>query len=301
MHRRQILAQIPWIISATKQMLKGRALKKRLKSFGLQLSTITPILMKDFEGTLRTVAAIGYNSVEFSALGYINQEPTKVKDLLAELNLKAPIGRVSFKVPSDFMSMPREQQMKVFGRQGTMDSIVERIDQAIGEAKIMGQKYLIIPAIMPHTFSDMTQIKSMISALKSAAQKCQDEGIQLGYHNHNWEFNEVDGNIPYEIMLKELPPAMFTFQLDTYWIKKAGLDPTDMLEQYPNQFSSCHFKDIDADGQFEDVGYGNIDFPRFTKKAVKLGIQHFFVERDGPEKPMHAIRRSYEYLQQMKY
>lgn len=301
MHRRQIITQIPWILPASQHALKERLSKRRLKSFGLQLSTITPVLMQDFEGTLRTVAEIGYDSVEFSALGYVNQEPAKVKELLAELQLQAPIGRVSFKVPSDFMTMSRDKQIKVFGSQGTMDSIIERIDQAIVEAKIMGQSYLIIPAIMPHTFSDMTQIKKMIAVLKSASQKCQDEGILLGYHNHNWEFNEVGGSIPYEVMLQELDPEKFTFQLDTYWIKKAGLDPTDMLSQYPERFSSCHFKDIDANGDFEDVGHGNIDFPGFTKKAVKLGIQYFFVERDGPKEPMQAIRRSYDYLKQMKY
>lgn len=274
---------------------------RKLKRFGLQLSTITPMMAADFAGTLAEVASIGYRQVEFSALGFLGREASEVKDLLEKNGLEAPVGRVAFNVPADFMTMPKEQQMKVFGNQASMESLVERIDTSVKECKLLGQKYLIIPAIMSHVFSDMTQVKNMISTLQEAAKKCMDQGVMLGYHNHNWEFDELDGKIPYTIMLEELDPELFTFQLDTYWVKKAGWDLSEILTAYSGRFITCHLKDIDGEGDFEDVGHGEIDFPDFLKKAQSQGAKYFFVERDTSDDPMESIRRSYASLKEMRF
>ena len=275
--------------------------ESKLKRFGLQLSTITANMAADFEGTLREVAAIGYQQVEFSALGYLGREVTEVKELLAKYKLSAPVGRVAFKVAPDFMTMPRDQQMKVFSSQSSLDSLRDRIVGSLKECKVMDQKYLIIPAILPHVFSDMTQIKNMLELLKESAKICRDQGVLLGYHNHNWEFDEVDGTIPFEMMLNELDPESFTFQLDTYWIRKAGRNLDQMLSQYSGRFVTCHLKDIDQAGDFEDVGHGEINFPLFVREAIKQGAKYFFVERDTSEEPMESIRRSFRYLEVMKY
>ncbi len=274
---------------------------RRLKNIGLQLSTITATLVQDFPGTLEKVSAIGYDQVEFSALGLLGRDPQEVKDLLDKNNLMAPVGRVSFDVPPDFMAMPREDQIKIFGNQGSMDSLKSRIERSINECKVLGQNLLIIPAIMPHAFSDMDQVKGMITMLSEMAAKCQDEGITLGYHNHNWEFNEIDGTIPYFLMLESLPPDIFTFQLDTYWVRKADYSLDEILDKYSGRFITCHLKDINTAGDFEDVGHGDIDFPSFLKKATGQGAKYFFVERDTSPDPIASIERSFNYLKDLQY
>jgi sugar phosphate isomerase/epimerase len=282
-------------------ILEFKAEQRRLKNFGLQLSTITPLMAKDFAGTLQLVSNLGYRMVEFSALGFLGREPSEVKDLLRKHRLKAPVGRVAFDAPSDFMSLPRDQQMKIFGAQGTLESLQKRITNSIAECQIMGQKYLNIPAILPHNFSDMEQVKNLIKVLDTCGRQCRDEGIMLGYHNHDWEFNELDGVIPFELMLNELHKDYFTFQLDTYWICKAGRNLTEMLDTYPGRFSTCHLKDIDANGDFADVGHGEINFSVFTRQALKYGIKYFFVERDAPPEPLQSITRSGAFLKKMEY
>ncbi len=82
--------------------------------------------------------------------------------------------------------------------------------------------------------------------------------------------------------------------LNIFWLD-------DYLTRHAGRFPSCHMKDIDADGDFEDVGHGQIDFPTFTRMAVAQGARHFFVERDNPPDPSASIVRSYEYLSQMTY
>ena len=302
MHRREVikgLITIPLVVNS--DTLVTRLHLRKLRNYGLQLSTVTPLMAKDFMGTLELIADLGYRMVEFSALGYLGRDVLEVKDLLAKYKLKAPVGRVAFDAPPDFMTLPRQQQMKIFGRQGTMDSLSMRIKKSVKECQIMGQRYLNIPAILPHVFSDMVQIKGMIKVLRECGKYCKEEGVMLGYHNHNWEFNEVDGKIPFELMLAELDEAYFTFQLDTYWIRKAGRDLSEMLNSYRGRFSTCHFKDINDEGDFEDVGYGQIDFPAFTRLAKKHGIKYFFVERDSPPDPSRSIARSGAYLKKMRY
>lgn len=274
---------------------------KKFKNFGLQLSTIAAAMAEDLPGTLEEVAKIGYLQVEFSALGFLGHDVLKVKDILLRNKLSAPVGRVAFKVPPDFMSMPRDRQMQFFSTQASLDSLKERIELSMNECKIMGQKILIIPAIMPHNFTDLDKIRKMIAQLKESSKRCRDAGILLGYHNHNWEFNEVGGTIPFEMMLQELDPDLFTFQLDTYWVRKAERIPGEMLAKYPGRFITCHLKDIDQEGDFEDVGYGEINFSAFIKKAKDQGAKYFFVERDTSEDPFQSIKRSYQFLKNMKY
>lgn len=302
MNRRIMLRQLSLVALGSMTVpAYARSDFRKLKRFGLQLSTITPMMAADFAGTLAEVASIGYKQVEFSALGFLGREASEVKDLLDKNELKAPVGRVSFDVPPDFMTMPRDQQMKVFGNQASMESLINRIDTSVQECKLLGQKYLIIPAIMSHVFSDMRQIRNMLKTLKESAKKCMDQGVMLGYHNHNWEFDALDGKIPYMMMLEELDSDLFTFQLDTYWVKKAGHDLADLLEKHSGRFITCHLKDIDSEGDFEDVGHGEIDFPAFIKKATSQGAKYFFVERDTSDDPMESIRRSYISLKKMRF
>jgi hypothetical protein len=79
-------------------------------------------------------------------------------------------------------------------------------------------------------------------------------------------------------MLEELSPELFTFQIDTYWVRKAGLDLGDILTRHAGRFITCHFKYISETGDFEDVGHGNIDFPTFTRPTVDQGAKYFFVD-----------------------
>ncbi len=273
----------------------------KLQKIGLQLSTITPVLSTDFDGTIKQVAAIGYNQVEFSALGLLGRDPLEVKDLLQSNNLEAPVGRVSFAAPPDFMSLSREQQMKIFGSQGSLDSLKSRIQNALKECEVLNQKWLIIPAIMPHAFSDLDQVKRTITFLQEMGKYCRDHGVILGYHNHHWEFNEVGGIIPYHLMLEQIDPEYFTFQLDTYWVRKAGQSLGDLLSGHTGRFTTCHLKDIDGEGGFEDVGHGEIDFSTFLDTAIKQGSKYFFVERDTSPDPMQSIERSYKYLRALQF
>ena len=302
MHRRQLLKDTGLLAA---MIPCGRWIRpkkyEKLNKIGVQLSTITATLAQDFPGTLAKVAEIGFDQVEFSAMGLLGRDPGEVKDLLAANKLEAPVGRVAFDVPEGFMSMQRDEQMKIIGSQGSLDSLKSRIQRSINECQVLGQQLLIIPAIMPHAFSDMEQFKKTVAVLDEMGRTCRDQDITLGYHNHNWEFDELEGIIPYYYMLDHLDPEIFTFQLDTYWVRKANQSLSDILDKYASRFTTCHLKDIDADGGFEDVGHGVINFAEFIKQAQDQGARYFFVERDTSPDPMQSIQRSYNFLEDLEF
>ncbi|MCH9662387.1 MAG: sugar phosphate isomerase/epimerase [Gammaproteobacteria bacterium] len=273
----------------------------KLDKFGLQLSTVTPLLLADFEGTLARVAQIGYQQVEFSAMGFLGRSPATVQRLLASNGLAAPVGRVTPQLPSGFFSLPRQEMMQVYRDRGQPKYFLENVAHSLESALALGQGYLILPALMPDNFQSLDQVKRNIDLISRAGELCASQGVVFGYHNHNWELAPIDGAVPYDLMLDGTDPGQVTFQLDAYWIRKGGGNLSDYLSRYPGRFSTCHMKDIDGSGDFADVGDGLIDFPKFTREALAQGAKYFFVERDNPPDPAGSIQRSFTYLQQMTF
>jgi sugar phosphate isomerase/epimerase len=304
MKRRSILkagaALAPGLLAAC-QLAATTAPPRRLERFGLQLSTVTPLMLADFEGTLETVAEIGYPEVEFSAMGFLGRSPAQVRKLLADNGLDAPVGRITPRLPEDFFSLSRPDAMKVFRERGQLKYLLDNVAQSLEAATALGQKTLVLPALMPDHFRSLDQVQRNIEVMNQAGELCARQGVVFGYHNHSWELAPLEGTVPYDLMIEQTDSDQVTYQLDAYWIAKGGGDLSDYLSRYPGRFSSCHMKDIDKDGDFADVGDGEIDFPRFTSEAVAQGAQYFFVERDNPPDPASSIRRSYAYLKQMTY
>ena len=310
MQRRKVLQFGAGALASATLLAPGRASAaepakqsglRKLDQIGLQLSTVTRLMVQDFEGTLEQVARIGYSLVEFSAMGILGRPIQHVQQLLAENGLEAPLGRVSPKLPANVMQMPREEAMRVFAERGQAKYLVENVKQALEGAQALGQKIINLPALPPMEFASLDQVKRNIDHINAAGEVCAAQGVQFGYHNHDWELTPIDGTVPYDLMIEQTDPENVSFQLDSYWIVKGGGSLSDYLGRYRGRFNSCHLKDIDEHGDFEDVGHGTIDFPRFVAEAQAAGARYFFVERDDPPDPANAMRRSYDYIRDMPY
>jgi len=277
----------------------------RLDKFGLQLSTVTSLMMEDFEGTLERVAEIGYQQVEFSAMGFLGRSVDQVRALLDQNGLEAPVGRITPRLPADFFTLPRPEAMKVYFARSAPEFFLDNVAYSLESALALEQAYLVLPALGAENFKTLDQVKNNIELLNKAGDVCAEQGVVFGYHNHNWEFLPVtdsgDEVIPYDLMIENTDADRVTFQLDAFWVTKGGGNLSDYFSRYAGRFSTCHLKDIDDNGDFADVGQGLIDFPTFTRQALAQGTKYFFVERDNPPEPEQSIQRSYAYLQQMTF
>jgi sugar phosphate isomerase/epimerase len=249
---------------------------KKLKSVGLQLYTVRGPLRSDFEGTLAKVAEFGYAEVEFA--GYYNRTPEQIRKLLDANKLKSPASHIA-------LAELQKDPVK-----------------AIETAKTIGHHYIVCPWLEPKDRKSIDDYRNHARFFNEFGAQCQKAGLQLGYHNHDFEFTRFGDVMPYDVLLKETDPKLVKMELDLYWITRGGQDPLAYLANHPGRFEMVHVKDMAAaDKSAVEVGKGTLDFKTLLARAEKAGVRHFFVEQDEPKTPLESIKVSIDYLRQLDY
>jgi sugar phosphate isomerase/epimerase len=244
------------------------------KTIGLQLYTLRDQIGKDFEGTIRKVAAFGYEAVETA--GFANTTPQAAKALFNELGLK---------VTSAHSGLPLGDS-----KQEVLDTLA-----------IIESPYLVAPWLDPDKyFSKLDGIKKACEMLNEGYQVLKAAGFKLAYHNHWFELAIIDGKPAYQHMLDYLEPEVY-FELDVYWVKVGGLDPVEVVKGLGKRASLLHLKDGPANGReaaMTALGTGKIDIPGLL--AVSQADAHI-VELDRCDTDMlEAVKQSREYLKGLK-
>lgn len=237
---------------------------------GIQLYTLRSIMERDFEGTLARVAEIGYKEVEFA--GYYNRTPEQIRDILRRTGLTAPSAHIP--VPATDADWQR----------------------ALDAAKVIGHEWAVIPWLDP---SQRNNFPALADKLNHLAGMTKAAGLRQAYHNHDFEFaaNGPDGNF-LDLLLTRTDPALVSFEMDVYWVTKAGADPLALMAKYPGRFPLLHLKDATPAParNMADVGSGTINWANVLKAARSQGLQHAFVERDDATDPLASARASFRYL-----
>jgi sugar phosphate isomerase/epimerase len=260
------------------------------KYIGLQLYTVRDAMQKDPAGTLAQVAAMGYNSLEGATYtGTQNFYGMEAKDFAALLKKNKLI------MPSSHYRLGEEKT----NGQDVKGTILHDWDKAVEDAKTVGIKYMVCAFLSPAERGDLNHYKYIAEQLNKAGERCKKSGIQLCYHNHDFEFAAQDGKLPYDILLNDTDPNLVKMEMDIYWVEKAGKDPVTLINQHPGRFPLWHVKDMDntSDKAFTEVGNGTINFKRIFAQANKAGLKYFFVEQDKtPGSPFDSIKKSIGYI-----
>ena len=147
---------------------------------------------------------------------------------------------------------------------------------------------------------NLDHYKYVAEQLNKAGERCQKAGLQLCYHNHDFEFQGPAGSqLPYDLLLTSTDKKLVKMELDLYWITKAGQDPLALFKQHPGRFPLWHVKDMAKTPQksFTEVGNGSIDFKKIFARADEAGLQYFFVEQDStPGSPFDSVTKSLAYI-----
>ena len=294
MDRRIFLGAMAGTMAAT--MVDGRSAfaegSHRLDRIGVQLYTVRDAMKTDFAGTLAQVAKIGYNEVEFA--GYFDHTPKEVRAILDQNHLQAPSAHV------DFALLGADWEK-------TLDA-----------AHIVGHKILVCPWIPDEIRNAPGGWQQAADTLNHAGEISHKAGIQLAYHNHNFEFHEVNGKKPYDTLLAKTDAALVKMEIDLFWMILAGSDPVAYMEKNPGRVVCLHVKDmvrgygkkedeqsaLDAahmEKVMVDVGSGGINFGRIFEVARRTGVKHYFVEHDNPKVPLESLRNSWRYLNDLRF
>jgi sugar phosphate isomerase/epimerase len=301
MQRRKFMKQ------SAAAVIAGTLLSKSASAFfqsqaqhpiGVQLFTFFDTIDNDVQGTLKQIAAIGYKEVEsaFSKKGgYYGMKPTAFASYLNSIGLAWTSHHVlgaPFKLPPG-AKMPTGADGKPITIP-PIRNLKDNMQELVDEAAEGGVQWLVCANTPINTLDD---INSSLEVLNKTGEACKKAGIGFAYHNHDAEFREVEGKVPYQMMLSQLDANNVKFELDLAWATKGGTDPVELFKQHPGRFPLWHVKDLDASREnILPVGEGTIDYKRIFAAASTAGMQHFFVEHDMPKDALASIKASYQYL-----
>ena len=267
----------------SKSETQNEVVTNGIEQFGIQLWTIKEDMAADPKGTLKALADYGYKQIE-SFTGdkgiFWGMTAKDFKTYLGDLGLEI----ISSHVNPDFTSKPETE---------------EEFKKLADEAASIGIKYLINP-FPGETLKTEDDWKKISEGLNRQGQISKSVGIKTGYHNHHFEFlPTAEGSLPEEIMLKNTDASLVDFELDLYWIVKAGQDPHKWLKDYSGRFKLVHIKDLFKSERIKEIettekpeggfwplgastvlGNGQIDFPNVLKTAKESGVAHFIVEQE---------------------
>ena len=265
---------------------------------GIQLYSVREMLAKDYEGTLKQVASLGYREVE--AAGFYNHTPDQVKSALSAAGLS---------MPSSHYPAPVLQKS---------------LDDTIAFGKAIGLKYIIcsFPALKdPSRIKDPSH-RNVVEAFTTEdfrwnadnfnqwGRKVKAAGMQFGYHNHTMEFTAHDGVVPFDEMIRLTDPELVTFEMDCGWVTVGGGDPAAYLHKYPTRISMLHIKDFKPTAKpatmidpppAAELGQGTVHFQSIFEAAKGAHIRHMFVEQEAFDMPpFEALRIDANYMKAVK-
>jgi sugar phosphate isomerase/epimerase len=260
-----------------------------IPDISIQLYSVREQAGADYEGTIRALAAMGFTNVE--PAGYPGTTPQAAAKLFADLGLKAPSCHGGLPIGDDK-------------------------NRVIEEALMLGHTYVITgcpPQFQEH-YASADKVKAMAALYCEADANAAPHGLQVGYHNHDWDLALVDGKRGYTYFL-ENTPATVLWEADLFWVARAGLDPAEFVQEIGPRGKCLHFKDgiVDAAGEFTEAetedgkimvssakpflpaGSGQVALVAASEAAAHC--EYAVVELDSYEGDMmHAVQESYTYL-----
>ena len=279
---------------------------------GLQLYTVGDEMDRDPAGTLKAVASAGYKEVELSPLA--KTPPKDLKKMLDDVGLKNPSGHY---VLPDLMSKFQEMidLAHLFGQEFMVVTVPWVADPSRFKSDpAQGQVGLFMEVVKGLTLDDWKWNADQFNKL---GEKVKKAGLQLGYHNHNFEWRSYGSTTGYDEFLRLTDPGLVKLEMDCGWVTVAGQDPVAYLTKYPERYSLMHIKDFrkgftprtalaekDATAPVPtELGRGVIDYRPIFAAARKAKIRAVFVEQEPPftEMPaLEAIKVDYEYMRNLK-
>ncbi|MFM2361045.1 MAG: hypothetical protein RLY16_3038 [Bacteroidota bacterium] len=254
---------------------------KRLSEFAIQIWSVKEDMAKDPKGTLKKLGEYGYKQIEsFEGKDGIfwGMKNTEFKNYLTEVGTS--IISAHCDISKDF-------------------------ERKAAEAAEIGMKYLICPYKGPQKSLD--SFKRFVEEFNNCGDICKKNGIRFAYHNHDYSFKELEGQIPQVLMMEGTNPDTVDFEMDIYWVVAAGENPEEWMKKYKNRFRLCHIKDRmktplpDNKNSSCILGTGSIPFSKILKTAGDNGMKHFVIEQEYFEgtTPLESAKANAAYLKKL--
>ena len=256
--------------------------KSKLEKFGIQLYSVKEDMAQDPVATIKSLGGFGYQQLE----GYDGGQ-----------------GILWGLQPEEFTTLMGEANTQMIA---SHCNVFENLEAQAELAAKVGMKYLICPWIGPQ--KSIADYQSKAAEFNQIGAKLNSFGIKFAYHNHDYTFVELEGQLPQDVLMNETDPALVDFELDIYWAHVANVNPGEYIAKYPGRFRLCHVKDAEAgtgDPHQRGVllGKGEIPYADLIKSTQALGMEYFIVEQERfpSGTPLEAAEANAKYLAALEF
>lgn len=268
----------------------------------VQLYSVRDEMKEDFYGTIRKMKELGYDGIEFA--GLYDESPAKIKDFCKEIG----IVPISAHVPYyDMLADP---------------------EKVLADYAEIGCEYVAVPYLTPECRPGTEGFAATVEGIKKIAEAAKKLGIQLLYHNHDFEFVKLDGEYALDVLYSSISEELLKTEIDTCWVNVAGVNPSEYINKYAGRSPVVHLKDFRKSGtntgslykligiddgeekqeedafSFMPVGHGEQDMPSILAACEDAGAKWVVVEQDDPAKGstrLESVQLSREYLKTLSW
>lgn len=284
-----------------------------LDRIGVGLFTMPYLLEHNFAAAMKKLGDIGYREVELfgpypysvpearaawapvaetlglSQSGYYGQSPQQVRKILDDNGISSPSMHIDLK------------------------TLQTRLDDVAEAADVLGQRYAGIAAIPADQRQSLDDYKRIADEFNEVGLRMGEVDLKFLYHNHGYGLVEMDGEIPFQVLIERTDPDVVALEMDVYWMTAGRADPVEYLRAYPGRFQLMHIKDMSelvhfaGDGgdpsqwielfpHMTDAGSGVLDLAAILSQAHASGVEHFLLERDLAPDLDKTLEDSYRFL-----
>ncbi|PZU79269.1 MAG: sugar phosphate isomerase/epimerase [Chryseobacterium sp.] len=257
------------------------------KPLAIQLYTIRDAVAENLEKSLERLAQLGFKQLEI--YGYD--------------------GKFFGKTRNEFQTILRNVGLEVISSHHTTGiahsskgTLLNDWEKSVEDLHFIGSKYMVCSYLFEEERT-LEHYKKLPELLNQSGEITKKAGIDFAYHNHDFEFEKLEGKIIYDFILDKTDSDLVKMELDLYWISKAGFNPLDYFERYPKRFPLWHVKDMKAGTKdFAEIGNGIIDFKTIFEAKEKAGIKYWFLEQDSSDKDIfESIKISKDYIEKNSF
>lgn len=268
----------------------------------VQLYSVRDEMQNDFYGTIKAMKDLGYDGVEFA--GLFGEEPAKIKAYCEEIGI-----------------VPISAHVPYF-------DMLENPEKVLADYAEIGCKYVAVPYLTEECRPGTDGFSATVEGIRKIGEAAKKLGIQLLYHNHDFEFVKIGEDYALDVLYSTIPADLLQTEIDTCWVNVAGVNPAEYVEKYSGRAPVVHLKDFKMSGakqgqlykligideneedeeqeafSFMPVGHGVQDMPAILAACETAGAKWVVVEQDSPAKgdtPMNSVRLSREYLKTLSW
>lgn len=245
----------------------------RERRIGLQLYSVREDCARDLHATLKAVAGMGYDGVEFA--GFYDLPAKDIKGMLDDVSLVCCGSHTAHGLLQD-----------------------DALEATVAFNKVLDNPYLICPWFKSDTRADWERAAAFFDGL---AGKLSEQGMFTGYHNHAHEFQPLEGELPWDIFFGKTRKEVI-MQIDTGNALSGGGDPIDAVRRYPGRAVTVHLKEHSASNPEAVVGEGDMNWQAFFAACDAAGATEWFIveQESYPASPLESVARCIENLKGMK-